>query len=434
MARTRASSRTTRVTSTAWARPDGEVWGNGGSLRVPADLGLREVLQLLEPEPDHEHHRRRQHEQPADDRHPRRSDPRRQSQRLARSPPAPPRGPTFDFDIEYPFPPTLVRIENLLPAGSLARPSITLDDYIENPIGTTHVENLNRRHLPRAPIRPLEIHQDERARAPALERADQRSSAPRRSDIDAPTSIAGRSSRWQDVRGTVSIRSSSTVDAGGKDVVLDLDREPCAPTTGARLGLHDPSIRHVNAGDDVDLVLNDSKNGNDTADSVLVTIKLYDPATTYYHYVFPPASRPHRQRRRAEDPCPLTALCGYGSGKYRTHFRPDACRPGPDADPARIRHDHDRDRLDLRLHRPPRRRRHRRLPRDHRRRGAEDLRDHGRNESTHVVSADTPTKSSFTSSTNGRRPELARAVRGIDDGARHRPAADLHPLERVHHR
>ncbi|MDH3308770.1 MAG: hypothetical protein OEO77_14805, partial [Acidimicrobiia bacterium] len=52
--------------------------------------------------------------------------------------------PSFDFDIKYTFPPTLVLIQNLWPAGGpFTPPFIRLDGYIENPIGTTRIENLS---------------------------------------------------------------------------------------------------------------------------------------------------------------------------------------------------------------------------------------------------------------------------------------------------
>ena len=231
-------------------------------------------------------------------------------------------GTTFDFDIKYTFPPTLVQIENFCASSCPTRnPFIRLDNYIENPIGTTHIENASGDILsgPGAEIIRTNILELE-----ALNGTIGQQSATHAEPDTTRNPIAAELVRWQDVGGTyhpIVVK----VDAG-KDAVLDLTAN--RRTDEALGSAFTIPIHHVNARDDVDIVLNDSKNGNDTADSVLVTIKLYDPATTYYHYVFPTGFSPAiGSDDGPKDPCPLTSLCGSGSGKYRTHFRPDAADP-----------------------------------------------------------------------------------------------------------
>ena len=219
----------------------------------------------------------------------------------------------------------------------------------------------------------------------------------------------------------------------GKDAVLDLTAN--RRTDEALGSAFTIPIHHVNAGDDVDLVLNDSKNGNDTADSVLVTIKLYDPATAYYHYVFPTGFSPAiGSDDGPKDPCPLTSLCGSGSGKYRTHFRPDAADPNL----TRILRafgtitteiDSTYDFTDLRAGDD--------IDVCHVTTGGEEPKTCATtsvNESTHVVSADTtPDKLVHVVARDGRRLERRRACRGDRRRRRPRGRADLRPLEREHH-
>src|SRR5439155_26558004 len=79
---------------------------------------------------------------------------------------------------------------------------------------------------------------------------------------------------------------------------------------------------HVNAAHDVDVAHNDSKNGNDRALIMLATVNLFTPRTSFYHYVFPTGFNPVL----GADSGPLAScggVCGSGSGRYRTHFRPD---------------------------------------------------------------------------------------------------------------
>ena len=91
------------------------------------------------------------------------------------------------------------------------------------------------------------------------------------------------------------------------------------------------TIDHINAGDDVDLVLNDSKNGNDVSDLTLLVIDLYDPLTGFYNFTFPstynPALADGASHSRGDCAGAYPGDCGTGSGRYETHFRPDANDP-----------------------------------------------------------------------------------------------------------
>src|SRR5439155_4688069 len=131
--------------------------------------------------------------------------------------------------------------------------------------------------------------------------------------------------RWQDALSAyhnIVVR----VDAGD-DVVLDLtanrrtDESAATPFT--------ITIERINAGDDVDVVLNDSKSGTDIAAGVLVIVNLYNPGTTFYRFSYPATYTPPATAD-AGPLSPCSGVCGSGSGRYRTHFRPDAADPGLD--------------------------------------------------------------------------------------------------------
>ncbi|MDH3308749.1 MAG: hypothetical protein OEO77_14700, partial [Acidimicrobiia bacterium] len=88
-------------------------------------------------------------------------------------------------------------------------------------------------------------------------------------------------------------------------------------------------IARITAGDDVSVVLNDSKSGNDASNLVLATVNLYDPGTSYYRYMFPTGFIPPPAVTDTGplDPC-AGGNCGSGSGRYETHFRPDGTNAG----------------------------------------------------------------------------------------------------------
>ena len=209
-------------------------------------------------------------------------------------------GPRFDFDLKYTFAPTLVRIENLLPfAPASPRPFIRLDGYIENPIGTTHIENASGDILtgPGAEL----------IRTNVLELVASHGDVGRQGPPRNP--IAVELVRWQDATGAyhdIVVK----VDAGG-DAVLDLTaNRRTDETLGSPFAIY---VDHVNAGNDADIVLNDSTNGSDTGTLVLATVNLYNPGSTLYHFVFP----------TGYSPIPVDGAPLPGSGPYSSHFRPD---------------------------------------------------------------------------------------------------------------
>ena len=238
----------------------------------------------------------------------------------------------FDFDIKYKFPPTLVQIKNTCPFSCPTRqPFIRLDDYIENPIGKTEIFNASGDILSGAG--------SEIIRTNIL-------------DLDAPNGNIGQQSPTHanpdPVRNPIMVELIRfkhpdpafctgpapclydfvlTADAA-KDVVLDITaNRRTDEALGSALTV---TIAHVNAGDDVDLVVNDSKNGNDTSALVLVTVNLYNPATPFYNYVYYDTYNPALGADSGPlSPCPSNA-CGSGSGQYETHFRPDGTDPSLD--------------------------------------------------------------------------------------------------------
>jgi hypothetical protein len=247
---------------------------------------------------------------------------------------------TFDFDIEYTFPPSYVQIHNTCAFACPVRdPFIRLDDYIENPLGETEIFNASGDILSGAG--------HELIRTNVI-------------DIDAPHGHIGHQSPTHanpdPVRNPIEIELVHyihpdpdfctgsapcdkapvvTLDAG-RDVVVDLTyfrRTDAALGTPATI-----VIDRIRAGDDVDVVLNDSKNGDDQSGLVLVVVDMYEPAagSTYYGFTFPntytPAINDGNSIQRGNCAGPYPGDCGTGSGQYETHFRPDVS----DADLAHI--------------------------------------------------------------------------------------------------
>ena len=244
-------------------------------------------------------------------------------------------GATFDFDIKYKFPPSLVQLKNTCAFSCAGQnPFIRLDDYIENPLGTTEINNASGDILsgPGSEIIRTNI-----------------------LDLDAPHGNIGQQSPTHaepdPVRNPIMVELVkykhpdpafcpggaapcvkdfvATVDAG-KDVVLDLTaNRRTDEALGSALTV---TIERINAGNDVDLVVNDSKNGNDQSSLTLVVIDMFNPATPFYGYVYYNTYNP----ALGPDSGPLDTGscagaypgdCGTGSGRYETHFRPDAPDP-----------------------------------------------------------------------------------------------------------
>ena len=238
--------------------------------------------------------------------------------------------PSFDFDIFYKFPPSLVQVQNSCPFTCPARnPFIRLDGYIENPIGRTEISNASGdilsgpgREIIRTNILDLDAPHGNIGFQSALHVPNDTARNPIAVELvrfkhgDPEICPGGASSCLFEVQ--------LTVDAG-KDAVLDIttNRRTDDPIGSAMTVV----IDHINAGSDVDVVINDSVNGNDQATIALVEVDMYNPGTKYYHFTFPTAYDPVLTDGSALSPCPGGA-CGNGSGHYETHFRPDGTLSG----------------------------------------------------------------------------------------------------------
>ena len=291
-------------------------------------------------------------------------------------------GATFDFDIKYKFPLSLVQLKNTCAFSCAGQnPFIRLDDYIENPLGTTEINNASGDILsgPGSEIIRTNI-----------------------LDLDAPHGNIGQQSPTHaepdPVRNPIMVELVkyknpdpafcpggaapcvkdfvATVDAG-KDVVLDLTaNRRTDEALGSALTV---TIERINAGNDVDLVVNDSKNGNDQSSLTLVVIDMFNPATPFYGYVYYNSLRPwarpgQRSARHRFLRGRLPGRLRHREWPLRDTLPPGCARPEPCPHPAGARHGDDRHRLDLRLQGRPSRRRHRHLPRERvRQRRAEDL-------------------------------------------------------------
>ena len=203
---------------------------------------------------------------------------------------------------------------------------IILDGPIENPIGFTDIEN-QRGDILIDPDADVEL-----IRTSEL-------------DLDADTGTIGIDSprrplsvelvKFKDKAG-VTHDIVLTADAAG-DVVLDLtaNRRSEAVLGGA----FTVTIDRITAGDDVDVVVNDSKEGNDLSDIGGVTVSLFNPPSgTAYQLAALLHTLPARCRR-----------CGAGQH------------------PPRVRDRHDRHRFDVPIRRSPGGRRHRHRPHQHHR-------------------------------------------------------------------
>ncbi len=158
---------------------------------------------------------------------------------------------TFDFQIDPTFPPTQVEVINYISAALGIR-EIVLNGYIENPIGRTHVEN-QRGDVIVGADGDVEL-----LRTNVLELAATGSvgqQGPRRPLVVHLIRYRSR----DDVVHEIQVRA----DAGG-DLVLDLTHVDRADEfLGSATTV---VIERLRAGDDVDVVISDSLEGNDLID------------------------------------------------------------------------------------------------------------------------------------------------------------------------
>lgn len=192
--------------------------------------------------------------------------------------------PTFEFDVADTFARTEVRIKNLQPGG-IAESYVMLDGVIDNPIGITQILN-------------------ERGDILSDTDADVELIRTNELDLDATGNIGQQAGGT--ARQPISVEMIKFTDKefttwdmalnadAGEDVVLDItahDRSHALAATSLNV-----NIDQITAGDDVDLVINDSKVGTDLGPaSGRIWVNLYDP----------PAPNP------------------YHSQPYYAHFRPD---------------------------------------------------------------------------------------------------------------
>ncbi len=187
-------------------------------------------------------------------------------------------GATFEFDLEHDFPETQVEIQNLHAPGTGAGPNITLDGNIENPIGRTFVHN------DWGDIRAGSDTATEIIRTNTLE-------------LDADLGNVGeqgttRRPLWVELiqfkDQTGAIQDIEVTAEAGKDLVLDLTANR---RSDAMLGAtFDVEITSLRAGDDVDVVVNDSKEGNDQG--AVGNVQVHDHGTTPVNGTFLKHFRP----------------------------------------------------------------------------------------------------------------------------------------------
>ena len=251
-------------------------------------------------------------------------------------------GDTFEFDIDHTFPETQVEIQNL--ESSVAGSDIILDGRIENPIGRLYVNNVRGDIL-------------------AGSDADIEAIRTNRLELSASGSIGThettRIALWIELiryqNKAFEYRDFEATAVAGGDIVLDLTANRRTGETGEPLAVE---IALLRAGDDVDVVVNDSKSGTDKGGVGQVRVRLSDP--------------------------PIDSGDPYHDRTYETHFRPvDGDDEPGDAglDAILVAFGDDTSELDsdYTFDRRARRRRHRRLPRhdDRRVRRAEGMRDDG---------------------------------------------------------
>ena len=195
-------------------------------------------------------------------------------------------GTTMDFDIKHTFPPTDVFIKNLDAAQTNS--NIIINDYIENPIGHTLINNVRGDIVSGSDV-PAEIIRTNWLELHAMD-----------GNIGTETArrpISAEVIQYRSVDNVVH-PIIVEVEASGH-VVLDLTANRRSEAAlGAAFTV---PVAYIRAGDDIDLVINDSREGNVTGGAGLVNVDEYDPTT------YPSRTGPDRD-----------------SGDYRTHFEPDA--------------------------------------------------------------------------------------------------------------
>ena len=221
-------------------------------------------------------------------------------------------GGTFEFDIKHTFPPTLITISNKLP-GHVAAPDtndVVLDGTIDNPIGTTTLENETGNILA-GPDNPGKV-----VRTNILVIDADAGSAGLLAPSRAPIAVELVWSQYTDDTGT-----HERPIALHADVALDLVLDITSILREVPAGTFSPSLGPIHAGRNVDLAINDSVFGTDVDPlNGSLAVGLFDP----------PSGTP--------SPNPPDT--------YKNHFRPDTVIvPDPNEDVLRA-FGHNRTNLD----------------------------------------------------------------------------------------
>jgi Ca2+-binding RTX toxin-like protein len=198
-------------------------------------------------------------------------------------------GVTFEFDLDHVYPETQVLIQNLRPASALGKyPNIIIDGNIDNTIGRTFINNL-RGDILAGSDAAIEVIRSNRLELNAdLGNIGYQGIFDTRADRQA---IWIELVSYTNKAGT--LRTLDLKAEAGKDLVLDLTANR---RSSADLGTPlEVVIGSLRAGDDVDLVVNDSKEGNDPDSVGAIEVRLFFPFEVF---------RP------------------------QTHFRPDIADPG----------------------------------------------------------------------------------------------------------
>ncbi|GGO80245.1 hypothetical protein GCM10011348_16530 [Marinobacterium nitratireducens] len=192
-------------------------------------------------------------------------------------------GDTFEFDVNLRYPQSIVEIRNLI-AGENDDSDIILLGGIENTIGTTIIEN--QRGNIRVDERDLVAEQD--AMIPAI--FDEGLIRTNVLDVDASGDIGNQSAQGGRSALMVELmRITHAVERGDTPTLSEVHLEADADgDTVLDITLHDRSvdpaeesleviIERITAGDDIDVVINDSRAGDVLSDIDGLTVRTLEP-------------------------------------------------------------------------------------------------------------------------------------------------------------
>jgi len=244
-------------------------------------------------------------------------------------------GAAFEFDILHKFPRTDVQIRNLQP-GAVANSDVYLDGDIENPIGRTYVKNERGNIFSdnAADLEGIESngttlisgHQVSTFDIPGSD-TDYELIRTNHLELDADAGSIGRQAagllprvpvaaeliRFKHIDPAICSPNATPclfdivvqVEAAG-DLVVDLTANERSLASDA--SSIDVQIDYLRAGNDIDVVVNDSIQGQDLGDTGYVLVELFDPPS---NAVIPSGAGG------------IGSFTDAKSGNYIAHFRPD---------------------------------------------------------------------------------------------------------------